>query len=102
MGGRPAGGGVVRGPKRGKQTASARRQTRGTRRREREIAREAGAAVRQELFEVGDEGMPVFELAETLALGAAEVVKILFMKGLMVQVNQVQRYSQRENPYGLT
>ena len=89
LGGRPAGG-QFRGPPRAKQTASSRRQTRGTRRREREMAREAGAAVRQELFEVGDEGMAVAELAETLALGAAEVVKILFMKGLMVQVNQVR------------
>ena len=46
--------------------------------------------MRQELFEVGDEGMAVAELAEILALNASEVVKILFMKGLMVQVNQVR------------
>lgn len=131
----------------------ARRETRGTRRRDRQIAREAAAPVRQDLFEVsklqmfecdlsgieltaallgrheldiasgcvdgpapslsgehsaperacgyfvtlqqfdglkvGEEGMPVEELAETLAVAPSEVVKILFMKGIMVQVNQV-------------
>ena len=30
------------------------------------------------------------ELASTLAMPAGEVVKILFMKGIMVQVNQVR------------
>ena len=75
-------------PARGKQSVSSRRESRFTRRRERAIAREAGAAVRQDIFEVGDEGMAVAELAETLAINPAEVVKILFMKGIMVQMNQ--------------
>ena len=56
----------------------------------RQIAREAGAAVRQDIFEVGEEGMAVGELAQTLAINASEVVKILFMKGLMVTVNQAR------------
>jgi len=46
--------------------------------------------VRQDLFEVGEEGMAVNELAQTLAINASEVVKILFMKGLMVTVNQAR------------
>jgi translation initiation factor IF-2 len=54
------------------------------------LAREAGAAVRQDIFEVGEEGMAVNELAQTLAINASEVVKILFMKGLMVTVNQAR------------
>lgn len=66
-----------------------RRETRGTRRRDRAIAREAAAPVRQDVFEVGEEGLPVMELATTLAVTPSEVVKILFMKGIMVQVNQV-------------
>jgi len=56
----------------------------------RQLAREAGAAVRQDLFEVGEVGMAVNELAQTLAINASEVVKILFMKGLMVTVNQAR------------
>ena len=42
------------------------------------------------MFEVGEEGLPVMELATTLAVTPSEVVKILFMKGIMVQVNQVR------------
>lgn len=66
-----------------------RRESRGTRRRDRAIAREKSALVRQEIFEVSQEGMAVDELARLLAIGPSEVVKILFMKGIMVQVNQV-------------
>ena len=47
--------------------------------------------MRQDIFEVGEEGMAVNELAQTLAINASEVVKILFMKGLMVTVNQARR-----------
>ena len=39
--------------------------------------------------QIPEEGMGVEELADTLAMPAGEVVKILFMKGIMVQVNQV-------------
>ena len=60
------------------------------RRRDRAIAREAAAPIRQDVFEVGEEGLPVMELATTLAVTPSEVVKILFMKGIMVQVNQVR------------
>ncbi len=64
----------------------------------RQLAREAGAAVRQDLFEVGEVGMAVNELAQTLAINASEVVKILFMKGLMVTVNQVHTNASALRP----
>lgn len=70
------------------QDVRSRRESRGTRRRDRAIAREKAALVRQEIFEVSEQGMPVSELADLLAIGASEVVKVLFMKGIMVQVNQ--------------
>jgi translation initiation factor IF-2 len=56
---------------------------------ERAEARTASAPVREEIFEVGDEGMMVQELANRLAVSTGEVVKTLFMQGIMVQVNQV-------------
>lgn len=96
--GKPEGGqdGANKSAGRPKQRGNFRNQdvkksriTRGTRRRDRAIAKEKSALVRQEIFEVSDEGMPVEELARLLAIGASEVVKSLFMKGIMVQVNQV-------------
>ena len=44
-------------------------------------------AIREDIFEVGPEGMTVQDLAEMLALAPTEVVKFLFMKGVMVQMN---------------
>lgn len=41
----------------------------------------------QEIFEVGPEGMSVADLADMLAVSGTEVVKTLFMKGVMVQLN---------------
>lgn len=43
---------------------------------------------KEEIFEVPPEGLNVGELADLLAVNAAEVVKALFMKGVMAQVNQ--------------
>jgi len=43
--------------------------------------------VREEIFEVGPDGMSVPDLAEMLAVPAVDIVKKLFMKGLAVQVN---------------
>ena len=45
--------------------------------------------VQEEIFEVGSEGMPIDELAEKLAVNQGEIIKTLFMKGIMVSVNQV-------------
>ena len=46
--------------------------------------------MREEIFEIGNEGMSVTELSQRLALPTGDVVKTLFMKGIMVQVNQVR------------
>ena len=45
--------------------------------------------MREDIFEIGVEGMSVTELSQRLALPTGDVVKTLFMKGIMVQVNQV-------------
>ena len=45
--------------------------------------------MQEEIFEVGSEGMSVQNLAEKLACNGGDVMKALFMKGIMVQVNQV-------------
>ncbi|EIE18948.1 initiation factor 2 [Coccomyxa subellipsoidea C-169] len=74
---------------RSKQDPTARRSSRAQRRMERADARAAAAPVREEIFELGDEGMSVAEVALRLAVSTAEVVKTLFMQGIMVQVNQV-------------
>ncbi len=45
--------------------------------------------MREDIFEIGNEGLSVTELSQKLALPTGEVVKTLFMQGIMVQVNQV-------------
>ena len=45
--------------------------------------------MREDIFEIGSEGLSVTELSQKLALPTGEVVKTLFMQGIMVQVNQV-------------
>ena len=52
--------------------------------------RRDAAPVREDIFEIGLEGMSVTELSQRLALPTGDVVKTLFMKGIMVQVNQVR------------
>ena len=74
---------------RSKQDPNARRSSRAQRRMERAEARDAAAPVREEIFEVGDEGLSVTDVSRLLAVSQAEVVKTLFMQGIMVQVNQV-------------
>lgn len=56
--------------------------------------RRDAAPVREDIFEIGNEGMSVTELSQKLALPPGEVVKTLFMKGIMVQVNQVGTVQQ--------
>lgn len=43
---------------------------------------------KEEIFEVPPTGLAVGELADRLAVNSAEVVKVLFTKGVMVQINQ--------------
>ncbi|KAI3430251.1 hypothetical protein D9Q98_004847 [Chlorella vulgaris] len=66
---------------------ASRRKARQSRKEGRAEEREANKAVREDIFEVGPEGMSVQDLASMLALPATEVVKFLFMKGIMVQMN---------------
>ncbi|KAL4422503.1 hypothetical protein ABPG75_008700 [Micractinium tetrahymenae] len=76
-----------RGQKKEKINIESRRKARQTRREERAEEREANKAVREDIFEVGPEGMTVQDLASMLAVNATEIVKFLFMKGIMVQMN---------------
>ena len=69
--------------------AGSRRVTRAERKSKRAAALEAGRPEKEEILEVGLEGMSVQDLAEKLAVGPTEIVRALFMKGIMAQVNQV-------------
>jgi len=64
-----------------------RRKARQSRKAEREEERRASARTKEDIFEVGPEGMSVTDLGEMLATSPVEIVKFLFMKGLAVQVN---------------
>jgi hypothetical protein len=44
---------------------------------------------REEIFEVGEEGMSLEELAEQIQVEPSEIVRSLFMKGIMLSMNQV-------------
>lgn len=46
------------------------------------------APVKVEILEVGPEGLSCQELAEALAINDSEIVKVLFMKGIGITVNQ--------------
>ncbi|DBA68950.1 TPA: hypothetical protein ACH3X2_013126 [Trebouxia sp. C0005] len=69
--------------------AGSRRVTRAERKQRRAAANEAGRPEKEEILEVGLEGMSVQDLADKLAVAPTEIVKALFMKGIMAQVNQV-------------
>ncbi|XP_024390329.1 uncharacterized protein [Physcomitrium patens] len=51
-------------------------------------AARAAAPVKAEILEVGPEGMSCQDLAAALALNDSEIVKVLFMKGIAITVNQ--------------
>ena len=74
---------------RGRIDAGSRRVTRAERKQRGEAAIEAGRPEKEEILEVGSEGMSVQDLADKIAVPAPEIVKALFMKGIMAQVNQV-------------
>jgi len=59
-------------------------------RQERQAKRQeqSGEEEGETIIEVGSEGLSVEELAKLLAIDPADVVKALFMKGVMVTVNQ--------------
>ncbi|CAI7824363.1 unnamed protein product [Closterium sp. NIES-53] len=69
------------------------REHRRTSKAERKAAREAAAntsaPTRAEIIEVGKAGMAVKDLAGLLAVGEGDIVRALFMKGVITNVNQV-------------
>ncbi|GAQ80685.1 Translation initiation factor 2 [Klebsormidium nitens] len=65
-----------------------RRKGRAYKARMRALRDKTGQPVRAEIIEVGEEGLPVSELAELLVVNEAEVVSALFMKGIMATVNE--------------
>ena len=46
--------------------------------------------MQEEIFEVGAEGLAVGQLAEKLAVNPGDVLKTLFLAGIMAHVNQVR------------
>lgn len=58
-----------------------RRKGRAYKARMRALRDKTGQPVRAEIIEVGEEGLPVSELAELLVVNEADVVSALFMKG---------------------
>ncbi|GAX79512.1 hypothetical protein CEUSTIGMA_g6953.t1 [Chlamydomonas eustigma] len=60
---------------------------------DRKLAREERAfgarKEREEIFEVGDEGLSLMELADKVQVEPSELVRTLFMKGITLSMNQV-------------
>eukprot|EP00249_Psilotum_nudum_P023007 c28722_g1_i1 orf=391-3579(+) len=77
---------------RGVLVASGRRRgqkmTKAIRKAARAEAAKAAAPVRVDILEVGNQGMPLQDLAQKLAINVAEIVKTLFLRGIVTAVNQ--------------
>jgi hypothetical protein len=71
----------------GKAATEARRNARASRKEERDA--KSTKKERAEFVELPPRGLSVEELAEQLAVNSSEVIKALFMKGIMTTVNQV-------------
>lgn len=67
---------------------SGRKMNKASRKALRVEAARLAAPVKVEILEVGEEGMSCQELAEALAVNDSEIVKVLFMKGIGITVNQ--------------
>eukprot|EP00271_Cylindrocystis_brebissonii_P018651 TRINITY_DN5397_c0_g1_i1.p1 TRINITY_DN5397_c0_g1~~TRINITY_DN5397_c0_g1_i1.p1 ORF type:complete len:1734 (+),score=332.66 TRINITY_DN5397_c0_g1_i1:240-5441(+) len=65
-----------------------RKQSKSSRKAARAEAARANAPVKAEILEVGKQGMSVQELAMQLCINDSDVVRCLFMKGIMTTVNQ--------------
>lgn len=65
-------------------------------RKQREQEREEKAAAkrreREEIFEVGEEGMSLEALADAIQVDPSDIMRTLFMKGIMLSMNQVRCY----------
>jgi translation initiation factor IF-2 len=84
-------GRVDDGPVSGRAATEARRNARATRKEER--SNKAQKKERVEFLEVPAQGMGLEELAEKLAVNSADVIKALFMKGIMTTVNMVRAHA---------
>jgi translation initiation factor IF-2 len=82
--------GKGRGPgRREKVTAEMKRAARQSREQERLARLAAGRREREEIFEVGESGMSLEDLAAAIQVDPSEVVRTLFMKGIVLSMNQV-------------
>eukprot|EP00775_Hariotina_reticulata_P003388 gene3388-3661_t len=75
--------------KKEKVTAEMKRAARKQREAEREEKAAKSRREREEIFEVGDEGMSLEALADAIQVDASDIVRTLFMKGIMLSLNQV-------------
>jgi len=77
------------GRRKEKVTAEMRRKARQLREAAREEKAASARRDREEIFEVGEEGMSLEELAEKIQVDPSDIVRTLFMKGIMLSMNQV-------------
>lgn len=70
-------------------TAEMKRNARQQREKERVEKAAKARREREEIFEVGDEGMSLEDLADVIQVDSSDIVRTLFMKGLMLSMNQV-------------
>ena len=82
----------------GRMATEARRNARASRKEERDA--KATKKERVEFLEVPADGMPLELLAEKLAVNSADVIKALFMKGIMTTVNMVRLLTPARQPPG--
>jgi translation initiation factor IF-2 len=86
------GGKGGRGGRKGRKekvTAEMKRAARKAREEKREEKAAAERREREEIFEVGEEGMSLEQLADLLQVDGSDIVRALFMKGIMLSMNQV-------------
>ncbi|KAG1676523.1 hypothetical protein FOA52_000066 [Chlamydomonas sp. UWO 241] len=77
------------GKRKVKVTAEMKRKAAAERKRGREEDARANMRDKEEIFEVGDEGMMLEDLADALQEEPSELVRALFMKGITLSMNQV-------------
>ncbi|WIA43897.1 hypothetical protein OEZ86_010304 [Tetradesmus obliquus] len=75
--------------KREKVTAEMKRAARKQREAEREEKAASQRREKEEIFEVGEEGMSLEALADAIQVEPSEIMRTLFMKGIMLSMNQV-------------
>ncbi|KAJ9508183.1 hypothetical protein QJQ45_021549, partial [Haematococcus lacustris] len=72
-----------------KVTAEMRRAARKLREKARDEKAAAARKEKEEIFEVGEEGMSLEQLADIIQVDPSEIVRSLFMKGITLSMNQV-------------